>query len=160
MDVNAAATLSFARTISQDVTFNNNAGVTVETGGTFLINSFHNITAPPNSTGVILNQGMVQDDGTGALAIKVDLPLINNTQTATLQVTASTLEFTQAGQQTAQSVQQNNGKIILQSGASLNADKGLTMKAGDLWTYGAGTCTIGGGTVTISGGEVTISEGV
>jgi hypothetical protein len=96
-------------------------------------------------TGVITNDGTVKQTGTIG-TVNVDLPLVNTNDCSYLEVDSG-LTFTRAGQQTAVSVQQNAGDLVLVGGATLTVNYGYVQNAGTLQTLGVNRSYI------VSGGQ-------
>ncbi|HZY84031.1 MAG TPA: hypothetical protein VFE78_04330 [Gemmataceae bacterium] len=135
--------VEFMTAMSKAVTFNNNGGISNNIGASLLFQGAWGIST--TGTGVITNDGTVKQTGTIG-TVNVDLPLVNTNDCSYLEVDSG-LTFTRAGQQTAVSVQQNAGDLVLVGGATLTVNYGYVQNAGTLQTLGVNRSYI------VSGGQ-------
>jgi hypothetical protein len=144
-------------------TFNENAGINIAAGGTFIWQSA-GASIATTGTGFITNSGgeFTKAKVSGGGTVMCDLPYVNNNSGASLTVQTGTLEFTRAGSTNGVSVFQSDGSINLSqdglsTGQRLKVDKGFQMSGGTLTTgSGQQPTQITGGDVLITGGTVKI----
>ncbi len=145
-----------------DLTFNNNAGISLSNDSYFDWTSTTNIVS--TGSGIILNSdGTLWKATTIAEAlVKCDLPYVNNGSRAGLMINRGTLAFTRAGPTNGVSVLQNDGAVILgidgARGATLQVNQGFTMNGGRLDAASGFTSYITIGDVKVHGGLVRVGE--
>ena len=146
-----------------NLTFNDNAGITLSGAAVFNWESAANIVT--TGTGMFQNNGgfLVKSALSGNAKVTSDLPYVNNDAHAYLTVQQGTLSFDKAGATNGVSVLQNSGTITIGvdnvRGATLEVDNGLTMNGGVLTTATGFTSNIATGDVKVHGGTVTIGDG-
>jgi len=158
--------MTLSLSISGNLTFNNNAGVTMNTGlgGETSLFRWDSKTANivTTGTGMFVNNGGTLLISTQGMVSKVTSDLPYDGEGGSLRVNLGTIVFDRAGATTGVSVLQNSGNIFLgqdnKNLAILEVDQGLTMNGGGLFTAAGETSQITVGDVKITGGVVNVGD--
>jgi hypothetical protein len=134
-------TLTFTASLTGNVRFNNNAGIT--NNGHLYFATGQRRALKTTGTGVILNKGTVERSVPDVETSISELPLINGTRGnpfVYLKVFTGVLAFTRPGPSGVSVV--NHSTVYLSRDATLRADYGFVQRGGDLETFGGGVATI------------------
>jgi hypothetical protein len=149
---------SVSYSTSGSMNFNNNAGVNIRSTGTWNWGSTQGNLVTDGTGAITNNGGFNVNLGTGATASSQ--LIYQGTGGGAFTLSSGTLNFPTQGWRIGYYVQQDSGRILISSGATLGAGGlGLHLTGGSLQTSGRTYANINGN-VVIDGGEVDMNAAV
>jgi hypothetical protein len=141
--------------MTADLTFNNNAGISVSSSGVWSWTGNGNL-ATAGSGSITNSGGLFQVNPGNQVTVNSELPISNSSSSGSVQVLTGTFSISDPQNMNTPGINQTYGSTIIYSGATLNLAAGFRMVGGYLYTVGRPIATINGD-VTVVGGEIDLN---